>query len=496
MDRILLHSWYLSLIGQFYIVFPLVVLIINKLLGQRNLKVAIFTLTIFTLLYPEHKFILTKADNLYYLSTMRAWELLFGASLAFIKVNTKLKKQWFYIGITFLVFQILFTDDQNYNPLAVFFVLLATALVIIANYQDSRLNNRVVQFVGKSSYSLYLWHWPIMVFCSRLAIFEATWFVVILILVTWLLSYRFEKLDKKYFFLVSTIYFLLAASTIVVLALNKKGIIELRHQSNHSTLNYWNKYQGNGNLKEIIVNSKKDVDTLMVGDSNLRHYLDFFTRKINFQYIESAGTISYGKNVHNLITDENSQAFQLYYNNLINAVKVLEKKKVCKVVFANKWQLYVENNTNLFVSSSFQNDVLEGIIADIKGIITDYPNCKYYIISQPVRPNFAELNPVIDMYYQGERYKYLQQLRELLGTSMRTTFKPNNLDSVRYINLKLQEFASRYSNLYFIDRNIPVCNKIDECLLINDKKPIYSDVAHLSIFGGELVGKYILKNMQ
>ena len=496
MDRILLHSWYLSLIGQFYIVFPLVVLIINKLLGQRNLKVAIFTLTIFTFLYAEQKFILTKADNLYYLSTMRAWELLFGASLAFIKVNTKLKKQWFYIGITFLVFQILFTDDQNYNPLAIFFVLLATALVIIANYQDSRLNNRVVQFVGKSSYSLYLWHWPIMVFCSRLAIFETTWFVVILILVTWLLSYRFEKLDKKYFFLVSTIYFLLAASTIVVLALNKKGIIELRHQSNHSTLNYWNKYQGNGNLKEIIVNSKKDVDTLMVGDSNLRHYLDFFTRKINFQYIESAGTISYGKNVHNLITDENSQAFQLYYNNLINAVKVLEKKKVCKVVFANKWQLYVENNINLFVSSSFQNDVLEGIIADIKGIITDYPNCKYYIISQPVRPNFAELNPVIDMYYQGERYKYLQQLRELLGTSMRTTFKPNNLDSVRYINLKLQEFASRYSNLYFIDRNIPVCNKIDECLLINDKKPIYSDVAHLSIFGGELVGKYILKNMQ
>ena len=496
MDRILLHSWYLSLIGQFYIVFPLVVLIINKLLGQRNLKVAIFTLTIFTFLYAEQKFILTKADNLYYLSTMRAWELLFGASLAFIKVNTKLKKQWFYIGITFLVFQILFTDDQNYNPLAIFFVLLATALVIIANYQDSRLNNRVVQFVGKSSYSLYLWHWPIMVFCSRLAIFETTWFVVILILVTWLLSYRFEKLDKKYFFLVSTIYFLLAASTIVVLALNKKGIIELRHQSNHSTLNYWNKYQGNGNLKEIIVNSKKDVDTLMVGDSNLRHYLDFFTRKINFQYIESAGTISYGKNVHNLITDENSQAFQLYYNNLINAVKVLEKKIVCKVVFANKWQLYVENNINLFVSSSFQNDVLEGIIADIKGIITDYPNCKYYIISQPVRPNFAELNPVIDMYYQGERYKYLQQLRELLGTSMRTTFKPNNLDSVRYINLKLQEFASRYSNLYFIDRNIPVCNKIDECLLINDKKPIYSDVAHLSIFGGELVGKYILKNMQ
>lgn len=496
MDRILLHTWYLSLIGQFYIVFPLLVLLINKLFGQRYLKVAIFALTVVTFIYSEQKFILSKADNLYYLSAMRAWELLFGASLAFIKLNLKQNKQWFYIGITLLIAQIIFTHEQDYNPHAIFFVILSTAIVILVNYQDSRLNIKAVQFVGKSSYSLYLWHWPIMVFCSRLAIFEATWFVVILILVTWLLSYRFEKLDKKYFCLVSTIYFLFAASTIVVLALNKKGFIELRHQSNHSTLNYWNKYQGYANLKEIIVDSTKDVDTLMVGDSNLKHYLDFFTRKINFQYIELDGTISYGKNVHNLFTGENSQAYQLYYNNLINAVKKLEKKKACKVVFANKWQLYVENNTNLFVSPSFQNDVLEGIIADIKEIISDYPNCKYYIISQSVRPNFAELNSVIDMYYQGDRYKYLQQLRDLLGTSMRTTFKPNNLDSVRYINLRLQQFANSYSNLYFIDRNIPVCNKIDECLLLNENKPIYSDVAHLSIFGGELVGKYILKNMQ
>ena len=82
-----MHTWYLSLIGQFYIVFPLVVLVINKLLGQKYLKAAIFALTIFTFVYAEQKFILSKDDNLYYLSAMRAWELLFGASLAFIKIE-------------------------------------------------------------------------------------------------------------------------------------------------------------------------------------------------------------------------------------------------------------------------------------------------------------------------------------------------------------------------------------------------------------------------
>lgn len=92
LDKILLHTWYLSLIGQFYIVFPLVVLLINKLLGQKYLKTTIFALTIFTFVYAEQKFILTRADNIYYLSAMRAWELLFGASLAFINVNLNHKK--------------------------------------------------------------------------------------------------------------------------------------------------------------------------------------------------------------------------------------------------------------------------------------------------------------------------------------------------------------------------------------------------------------------
>lgn len=151
LDKILLHTWYLSLIGQFYIVFPLVVLLINKLLGQKYLKATIFALTIFTFVYAEQKFILTRADNIYYLSAMRAWELLFGASLAFINVNLNHKKLWFYIGVSLLTAQIIFTEDQNYNPLAILFVILATSLVIIANYQDSRLNNRVVQFLGKSS---------------------------------------------------------------------------------------------------------------------------------------------------------------------------------------------------------------------------------------------------------------------------------------------------------------------------------------------------------
>ena len=495
LDKILLHTWYLSLIGQFYIVFPLVVLLINKLLGQKYLKTTIFALTIFTFVYAEQKFILTRADNIYYLSAMRAWELLFGASLAFINVNLNHKKLWFYIGVSLLTAQIIFTEDQNYNPLAILFVILATSLVIIANYQDSRLNNRVVQFLGKSSYSLYLWHWPIMVFCSRLAIFEATWFVVTLILATWLLSYRFEKLDKKYFWVVATIYCLLCATSFGMLTLNKKNIIDLDNYIKVKDLEKtWLRFQGDAKIIDNIVDKNKPLNTLIIGDSNACHYLEYFCNVLNLKYVELHGSIKYGNSVEATVQNCKNN-FVNFYPNIIKAISQMPAGS--SVIIANRWQMYSEDYKTredliLNVLPKFKENVIGGLIADLEKIVSDNPKLNFYIISQPVRPSIKDVTPLIDMYYLGASYKFINKIRKNIGLETREFFKPTNLESVENINTKLLKFADENFNVYFIDRNTPICKSKNDCSLIINGTPLYCDVDHLSFYGGEIVGKFII----
>ena len=497
LDKILLHTWYLSLVGQFYIIFPIFVCSTIKLIGIKNLKISIFALTIILFVYAEFKYKLSNADNLYYLSSMRAWELLFGASLTFIRIDLKFNKICYYLGFIALILVIILTKDQNYNPARILLITFSCAVVIIANYQSSFINNnKLMQFIGRSSYSLYLWHWPILVFSSRLMIIDAVLFVVFLIVLFWIFSYYVEMISFKNTFCLSVSYLIVGIAVFATLVLNKIGLIDLERIKEKSTLNYWVNYQSEASIKEVIVDPSKGINTLMIGDSNLQHYLDYFSRTINFRYIELAGTVSYGKSVYNLPTNKYSNEYQSFYSNFITALNTLHKKNSCNVVIANKWQLYNIHNPHLFILDKYKNNVLAGILSDLDKIIRSYPECNFFLLGNPVMPNYAELAPIIDEYYLNSNFTIIKKIRDFLGVNRGGYFKPSNISVVNKINSNIESFANSYANVYFIDRNTPICLESDKCFLIKDKKPIFTDIAHLSIYGGEVVGSYILKKMR
>jgi peptidoglycan/LPS O-acetylase OafA/YrhL len=168
-EKWLLHTWSLSVEWQFYMLYPLVLLAASRVMAVRNLRwliaggcLAGLGLCVFaSFRWPEPAF---------YLLPTRAWELLVGAVACVFPVRLHALQQRALEGVGLVLmlasFFVLSPQDVWPGYLALLPVL-GTLAVIMAARQDSWLtSNPFSQWTGKLSYSLYLWHWPVVVFMS------------------------------------------------------------------------------------------------------------------------------------------------------------------------------------------------------------------------------------------------------------------------------------------------------------------------------------------
>lgn len=159
----LLHTWSLSLEVQYYLIFPIVLYIINKIKINKSLVLSIITLLSFSFMvyfgqnHPEASF---------YLLPFRAWEFFLGALAAsLVFINNPFKKTTEYLSLfTILIFYIFCKETSAWPNFLTIIPTLATALLLHAKVENNRvlLNNSLVQYIGKWSYSIYLVHWPIV----------------------------------------------------------------------------------------------------------------------------------------------------------------------------------------------------------------------------------------------------------------------------------------------------------------------------------------------
>lgn len=168
----LLHTWSLAVEEQFYVFFPLFLVLIRKFLPTR-LKSAIFAFTGITFalsVYYVHR----DASAAFFFAPLRAWELLFGTILSqhyLPDIRRAICRHIASVGGLLLIFipAFVYTEATPFPGLAALPPCLGAALLIAAGETGPSLGGRLlslrpVVFVGLISYSLYLWHWPILVF--------------------------------------------------------------------------------------------------------------------------------------------------------------------------------------------------------------------------------------------------------------------------------------------------------------------------------------------
>ncbi len=163
--NLLLHTWSLSVEWQFYIFYPLLVIAIKKL----RLPVGISLSVIFAIsLAITFMRVTGSREDIFYLLPTRAWEMLAGGLVYMASVRYKLP-EWLKncdgYGIALIVVAVVMLHSNGYWPsYSTFAPVIGAAIVLLANDQNSVFtSNRIAQWAGKISYSVYLWHWPVVV---------------------------------------------------------------------------------------------------------------------------------------------------------------------------------------------------------------------------------------------------------------------------------------------------------------------------------------------
>ena len=167
----LVHMWSLSVEEQFYFVYPLVLFFAYKLGGVKAIYVSITAIIIVTFAL-NIAIINVQPDFTFYMLPTRAWELGLGALIHFIPALKSHRANTTLSSISLLaIFYALFSINENdaYPGYLALIPTIASAVLIYTahganNVIQKLLSTTGMVFIGKISYSAYLWHWPIIVF--------------------------------------------------------------------------------------------------------------------------------------------------------------------------------------------------------------------------------------------------------------------------------------------------------------------------------------------
>jgi peptidoglycan/LPS O-acetylase OafA/YrhL len=171
----LLHTWSLAVEEQFYLILPLLLKLLRRL--PRPKLVLVISLIALASLVASSIGAARSDSAAFYLLHSRAWELLLGTLLALCPIRFAipgwLRNLAAFLGLSLIVgLGFAYTDDTPFPGLAALGPCLGTALVIWAGFGPSHrktlaarlLSVPPMRLIGLISYSLYLWHWPLIVF--------------------------------------------------------------------------------------------------------------------------------------------------------------------------------------------------------------------------------------------------------------------------------------------------------------------------------------------
>ena len=518
-----LHTWSLAIEEQFYILFPIILLIVFKYF-KKYLIFFLITSFIISLTIADWTSRNYSSLSFYFIHT-RIWELLAGSILAYFEIsrgfknkNKILKFTMPSMGFILIVCSILLFDKETFHPsFHTLFPIIGVCLIIWFSDKDELitkiLTSKLLVGIGLISYSLYLWHYPIFAFARISNIAENNIiikiFIGLVILILSIISYyfiekpsrnkknSFKKLVTIFFviiiFLVSQIYYVVSNNGIKTRLPNlfqdklKETKIKLFQKNNLQKI----VLIGDSHSDALLYNLNKESDKknfslyrfntgLYLKDFN---YINKKTKKINKGFFEINNEIeNFLKNNSNLIIIYHARwslrLLETFFSNELEGVK--EKENL-------SYHQYLEH-LNIKSNSTQQRQELikNNLISQVKKIINQGHKL---ILVYPVPEMGFDVPSTLLLKFNKQRLlSRNKNTIDILSTSYEVYKKRHKLFFEIFDNIQL-------SNLYKIYPDQLFCNTIiiNRCVANNKETIFYFDDDHLSIGGSKIVVDEIMK---
>lgn len=440
----LLHTWSLSVEWQFYIFYPIVLVVFAKFLSFKNLKYLVVMATILSFLIsagftPHYK------DPAFFLLPTRAWEMLLGG-LAFLypmKLD-QLKSKLVEITGLLLILATYFLADETlvwpgYLALA---PVLGTFFIIQAQQNESFLtSNAMFQKLGSWSYSIYLWHWPLAVFIYYHTL-PMTWSLLGMTasVVLGYLSYRFiEKIRFKNNFTdiksYLTCYPILATMVLAAISayiyLNNGIYFRFTpaqskiYQQASEALEDWHYPDANLRIAGLdirFIPGNTDENILFIGASHIMQtypFVEEHSKKYNVYYLTQNGCLP----------TSSFRNPKWSCDNLKNYQKLLSEVKFKKIIMsAYSFDSYLPKNTDLHDDAMTQRiNEIDEMLANLKQHAQEF----YLLLPEPRGRSF---DPLLAARYNLPLHLDVQQVREDFKNHTFIMSRLKNLDQIKIID--------------------------------------------------------------
>tara|TARA_Y100000385_G_C13076050_1_gene631484 strand:- start:11 stop:1948 length:1938 start_codon:yes stop_codon:yes gene_type:complete len=495
----MIHTWSLSIEEQFYIVFPVCIYFIYK-----KIKINKFFLTGILFLISLFFAIFMQSDIAFYLPQFRIWEFLLGVLLMFALQSYKFRGSYL-IGLVVMLFPMFFFSDNDLNTLAPRLIcLLGVTLFILSLSKDTKESYLVKPFlfIGKISYSLYLFHQPIFTFFTLYLYRQnlvknltASIFLVSTLLIVSFLNYSFvEKraisqennfVIKKFLIIyvfVTFSFFGFTTSNDTFLRLNPLNSKLVTYALNSQSI-----IQQNGiSCENRDVESTCFFDTMntdlkiySLGDSSLRSISSIVESKrkvLNFDYVH------FGGNGCIPILNKKIANISCPNKGIAETTKFIESIEDSIIIYGGRLPLYLSQEG--FFNGIEKEESELSILVDVDYEITNtieylLKNNNKIILVYPI-PTQGWNVPNLFFYKKftwGETISYPD-----------IYWKERVMESNKILDLISDENIIRvYPDKIFCDNLVK-----DACVGAHEGKIYYSDDDHLSKEGAELISEPLL----